>query len=253
VFLGISDSYWFVIIPTVVAVAGIAFGVYSRYRPPVSKYLIYDTRSTTLVADVPGGYPKLRVSYDNLETKRFTVTKLAVWNQGRGTIEAKDIPAGDPLRVRVSTGLRFLDSQILKESSTGNGFRSKTESENSILVSFDYLDFRQGAALELLHTGLSGKEIEVTGSIMGGLSPKRLSETTLGRVYQQLVVLSLFLLLIAVVILAFILEPYLAPVAPWAGLALFVIAFVAWIPIGRWLQNKLRPVPEVLRVIESKP
>jgi len=102
--------------------------------------------------------------------ERVTQSLVWLWREGRGTIKGSDIVAADPITVRVPPGDRILDAAILAQSKSTNAVSIRfdvTDPEAGAELAFEYLDPRQGAVIEVLHTAQSPESVELTGTVMG--------------------------------------------------------------------------------------
>jgi hypothetical protein len=83
--------------------------------------------------------------------------------------------------LRVPSGERVLDAALLAQSGLANGVGVVLESDDTnaaVRIVFDYLDPRQGAVIEVIHTAESPEAIEATGTVIG--IPKGIVRVTTG-------------------------------------------------------------------------
>lgn len=130
--------------------------------------LVMQVSGSTLVSR-PADH-RVTVLYEDAAVPRVTQSFVWLWREGRGTIRGSDVVAEDALTLRVPDGEHVLDAALLVESSKTNGVtvaRSGGDLDTAVHIDFKYLDPRQGAVIEILHTAESPTDIEVTGTIMG--------------------------------------------------------------------------------------
>jgi hypothetical protein len=130
--------------------------------------LVMQTSGATLVS-TPSDH-RIRVLYNDEPVERVTQSLVWLWREGRGTIRKSDVVATDPITVRVPPGDRILDAAILAESKPTNAVSIRvdaTDPEAGAQLAFEYLDPRQGAVIEVLHTAESPESVELTGTVMG--------------------------------------------------------------------------------------
>jgi hypothetical protein len=159
----------------VVGVIGLLVGVLSVIRPlgPRPGYQYYSL--PILEADnllVPEG---IRILYDDRPISRLTKTYISFWNVGP-MLDGQAIVTEDPIRWSFEPECEVLRVRILKEKNKANKFRAEDDARNpnSVVCSFDYLNNKQGALFEVLHTSTKGIPI-VSGSIRGVSSKIRSS------------------------------------------------------------------------------
>jgi hypothetical protein len=109
---------------------------------------VFDLEAT----DVPG----LSVTFAGEHISRLTTTLITFWNAGRGPISRDDISEASPLRIEATEGsLQLIDAEMLAVTSDGCGFslQDGADSRSSRLITFDYMNHRDGFTVKLIHTG----------------------------------------------------------------------------------------------------
>ena len=147
-------------------IVGLVVGFKSWKR----KRLSYLSRSNNLFSGLESKYPDVEVSFrgygDTL--KSLTVTKLAIWNSGNDTIRKQDIVKDAPLAIQASPGNIILSVKITDLASPLNKIECTLNKERTrAIVSLDYLDPKQGAVVQVFHSGTSNNDIAITGTLIG--------------------------------------------------------------------------------------
>jgi hypothetical protein len=130
--------------------------------------LVMQVSGSTLVSR-PSDH-RISVLYRDKPVPRVTQSLVWIWREGRGTIRAGDIVPADPITLYVPNGDHVLDADVLAQSKDTNGVSVKVGTDDvdgRIGINFEYLDPRQGALIEVLHTAESPTEISVSGTIIG--------------------------------------------------------------------------------------
>jgi len=99
--------------------------------------------------------PGIVVQYDGITVPRLTKSIIIIWNNGENTVSGTDIVGKDPLRFHVGTDGRILSTSVLKVSREVNEFHVLTkpdEETNEAVFTFGFLDAKDGAVVEILHT-----------------------------------------------------------------------------------------------------
>jgi hypothetical protein len=111
------------------------------------------------------------------EIKGAFVAYLRLANLGREPIWREDIAPANPLRVEVD-GARFLDISLAGQRRDVTRIElgdPEIDEEHAVaLVTFDFLDHRDGAVIRVLSTGQNGR-VRLVGDIIGmpgGLGPR---------------------------------------------------------------------------------
>ena len=111
---------------------------------------------------------EVTVQFDGKNVDRLTKTTLVLWNDGSDVLDGKNVVDKDPIRVSLDAGESFLSYDVSKRTRGINEVCLKQDSEapHKLLITFLYLDPRDGVTIETLHD--SGRLYPmVEGSIMG--------------------------------------------------------------------------------------
>lgn len=147
----------------IIAIAGVVVGVaYGRRsgRP------VYKQTGNQVVTASPKD--KITVQHAGQDVPRVTRTKISLWNGGRKTLEKADLVTDYPIRIKFKDeDAKILAVTMLRQSDEANKFNALIhESGSSVLVEFEYLDYRQGGQVEVLHTS-EGWGAIVSGKVKG--------------------------------------------------------------------------------------
>jgi hypothetical protein len=172
--MGMSGADLLGLIGIVVGVLGIAAAIGAGWWFGRGPRVVTQVSGATLVS-VPDN-ELIKLTYDGHGVKRITQSQVWIWREGRGTVKGSDVSSADPVTLRVPEGFRILDVSVLKQSKTTNKVevaRDETD-KTKATVTFDYLDPRQGAVIEVTHTGERPEVVVLGGTIMGipkGITP----------------------------------------------------------------------------------
>lgn len=101
-----------------------------------------------------GGLPEgVEVFCHGVKVNQLVRSTIILWNSGNQTFRKADLVDSDPLRVEIPSG-RILSSRITSVTRSVNAFNVLIQESNPSLasISFDYMDPRDGATIELVHT-----------------------------------------------------------------------------------------------------
>jgi hypothetical protein len=84
------------------------------------------------------------------EISRVSRTYVAIWNKRGDTVRGSDILTSDPIRLQLDSSDIALQTRVALCSREQIGFMARPV-ENSVEVSFDFLDEGDGAIVEVLH------------------------------------------------------------------------------------------------------
>lgn len=160
----------------VVGVVGIIYTVYYGRRGQKKRLMVYEISGSIALAQAfsPEDDYKLSVlferrgeSEEKIESVYTTFLKFV--NLGKEPIRGNDIAPGNPLRVTIK-GARVLDIQVAGITREVNNVSLTNEvmenKQASAYVSFDFLDYQDGALIKVLSVGNRGN-ISLEGDIIG--------------------------------------------------------------------------------------
>ncbi len=141
----------------------------------------WDIWNVRLIEEYKSALADLQVTYRDSLVDTLSVARIVFWNRGQETILGSDIASAAPLRVAASEGAVILDAKVV---ATNNAPSVPTievaDDQRSALIGFDYLDKENGAVFQIVHTGRSGGDLEVRGTIKGARSIRQ-KELSSGR------------------------------------------------------------------------
>lgn len=126
----------------------------------ISSRVLIGVKHTELPSEVT-------ISFEQRPVNTLTSTNVFIWNSGVTTIQKQDVVEADPLCIKFHDG-EILLAEIVRNTREVNGFKATYGPENPSVVefSFDFLDTRDGATMEILHTSTELYP-EVTGTVRG--------------------------------------------------------------------------------------
>ncbi|OGM55763.1 hypothetical protein A3E46_02470 [Candidatus Woesebacteria bacterium RIFCSPHIGHO2_12_FULL_46_16] len=176
-----------------IGVVGIFLSIYFYLRGKQIKQTAWVIISNTLVEDYSSTLTGLSVIYKKREVQNLTISKLAFWNKGSVTIDGKDLKTVNPLKIGPTGETQILDLAVVKTNNESSNFSIK-KMGNSRLICFDYLNPNDGAVFQIIHTGISSKDVEISGKIRGCTNIKhvrKVSNPSLISIIYNLAVVSL--------------------------------------------------------------
>lgn len=163
----LSANPWLNFLFLILAVGSIIISIILYLRSRKEKILVYVTRSFNLIHNSVVKVPGLSIKYEGNTLDALTLTKIAFWNNGKGTINSNDIAPTDNLAIFPNEDILILEAAITYKSRESNNF-SVAKKGNSVAVNFDYIDFHQGVIIDVYHTGQTDKSLLIKGTVKGG-------------------------------------------------------------------------------------
>lgn len=109
--------------------------------------------------------------------ENLSVSKIALWNSGRDTIDYTDVAKNDNLKIIIDSQYRILDCSILFQKNKANSFTVEISNDGkAVAINFDYFDCNEGVILQVFHTGNSSNNISLIGRIKSVNRIKRKGE-----------------------------------------------------------------------------
>lgn len=164
-----------VVITTLSCILAVIFYLKSRKR----KKPCYEMYSINLLNSELKHLKDIEIIYKGNYVKNLTATKLAFWNAGNETIDKSDIPESAPLTITGNNGTTIYHAEVISSSDASNQIRIEENNivddsdpnaidiTESYIIKFDYLDQWQKGEIRILHSGISDKDIIVTGKVKG--------------------------------------------------------------------------------------
>lgn len=149
------------------AIAFFLLGRRARLKGPT-----WAARSNNLVRGFASALPDLEILFRSEKVDTLTVTRIAFWNRGMATIDRNDIAPADPLRITSIANSRLLDVKVVQVSGEPSRFEAVlSDNGKAAYLRFDFLDHDHGAVVQVVHTGASGADLTVAGTIKGAGAP----------------------------------------------------------------------------------
>ncbi|HEY5433421.1 MAG TPA: hypothetical protein VIL06_08470, partial [Coriobacteriia bacterium] len=130
------------------------------YRSRRVSRLGYQHDDVTLVGTKRAAFPsEVEIRFAGATVPRITSSRFVLWNAGNTTLHGSDIVENDPLRVELREAGTILKVTVSKTHRDVNALRVDvlTSVPASANIVFDFLDPRDGARFEVLHSGGPGQ------------------------------------------------------------------------------------------------
>lgn len=117
----------------------------------------------------PKSSPDIRVYFKGDEVERVFTTYVWFWNKGKRAIKSDAIPENSLLLLKLSDpahDIQILDLKVMKRSRDPINFDAQKYDSDLIHLTFDFLDRKDGAVIEVQHTGSYETQITVEGIIL---------------------------------------------------------------------------------------
>lgn len=111
---------------------------------------------------------EITILYKNNQVPRLTLTKFWIWNDGTETINGDQIVKDDQIMLSFAESDQILSANVAAFTRAVNKVRVLIDpiQTNKCFISFDYLDSKDGARIELLHTSKI-RYPKISGTIRG--------------------------------------------------------------------------------------
>lgn len=134
---------------------GVLVSIYLYYIGKKYRQIAYTCQTLNVsFLDNPISNIKFNPTYKEKELDNLSITDLIIWSKGKTVINPSDIAPKFPLSVFVPNGSEILEYQVMYENEAANNFNlSVNEERNQIELKFDYISYKNGLALRVIHTG----------------------------------------------------------------------------------------------------
>jgi hypothetical protein len=165
-------SNWFIgspifnMVSLILAIVGLIFTFYFYYKSKKNRKPTYVIRTINLVRKNIKKIETVEILYSGRRIENLSMTKIALWNDGKETINAIDVAISNPIRIDIDEEFEILESEILFQKNLANDFRINiSHDKKSLLVNFDYFDYEEGIVLQISHTANSSASLKIEGAI----------------------------------------------------------------------------------------
>lgn len=163
----IVQQPWFHFSGFAVGLIGIIITVVALYFSRKVKRLGYSRRSFNLVRKNRSSLSSLEVRFNGRQVQALTITKVLIWNTGTEAIRSSDLAPKEKLRLSMSGSAELLESEIIQSNSESCNWRLGELEEKEQVIEFDFLDPADGIVLQVAHTGISSRALNLNGQIVG--------------------------------------------------------------------------------------
>ncbi len=170
---------WFLWGGLLVGLAGITVAVYFGLTSRRRRELRYSINSVRTRVVISGLATKLDILYDGdpLPDHDISAVQLAIWSDGKESIEPPDILGGTPITIVTDPPVRILEATIRSQSRPSIvgltlPISAELQARGRIPLAWDILEKNDGASIQLMYLGGPEVQISVEGTIKGGLPPK---------------------------------------------------------------------------------
>ena len=169
---------------TIIGVVGIVLAVVFYRKGKEKKEFSYSLRSSTLIRGKKRKLEKLSVTYAGQQIDDLCVSKFTIWNSGNKTLNRDDMVTSKELTIAATDESRILDAELIACSEETNKFSVQIIDKHTAKVLFDYVDKREGAVVQILHTG-TNDTLKIDCKIKGGLPIKNFVNETVPRIVSE--------------------------------------------------------------------
>lgn len=172
-----STLVWFIL--SFFTFIGLPLSIYMHYRS-IKKTINAVLSSNELIVNKQPNYSNIKILYNNENVEKLTVTKLIFWNKTALPIRKSDIIDAAPLSIFTKDG-KILDVSVLDGENTPNKIGASLNSDNTVHVTFEHLNKKEGGIIQIIHTG-NHNSTDITRQIIGGtIKVKKVSDLSYKR------------------------------------------------------------------------
>ncbi|WP_340152282.1 hypothetical protein [uncultured Marivirga sp.] len=168
----IINSVWFIISGYLIGIISIIVAVVTYRKSKVIKRPCAFNRTNNLISKSKNTISDIQITaeYKGVPVETLSYTKVAFYNAGKRTIKNSDLTQIDPLRIEIEDEVIY-DYEIIYFSKEANNFKLDKVDGHTVLINFDYIDFKQGVIIKIIHSGntptYTSKNLKVKGTVIG--------------------------------------------------------------------------------------
>ncbi len=179
------------LISLLLAMVGIVLAYYFYYKSNRYRAPVYAVRSINIIEDSISRINDLEIKYAGSNVKNLSIARVAFWNFGKETISSEDVASLSPVKITGSGLTSFLNVEIIYEKNSANNFMispiidpkdSNKHLLNELKINFEYFDQNEGVVLQVFHTGKTGDEIKIEGTVKGSRPIKKINKPIFSKI-----------------------------------------------------------------------
>ena len=151
----------------IIAIVSFVYAIICQQKNKEKKEFSFCLKSNHLIRGKRTKFEKLSITYDGQQIEDLCVSKFTIWNSGNRTLNRTDMVESKELTISVADECRVLDVELIACSDETNGFSVRIENEHTVKVLFEYADKKEGAVIQIIHTG-NDEDIQIDCKIKGG-------------------------------------------------------------------------------------
>jgi hypothetical protein len=148
------------------AILGIIFTIYFYFKSKKNRNPTYIIRTINLVKEKIQKIETVEIKYGGEIVENLSISKIALWNDGKETINSNDVANNNKIKIKINNDYRFLDAEILFQKNEASDFKCFISNDNLFInIEFDYFDYEEGVVLQIFHTGNESNDLFIDGKI----------------------------------------------------------------------------------------
>lgn len=164
-----SSNIWFSVTSLALAVSGLVYSILHNYYQNKKKKPSYWIKTTHLVRDSIKGIKGVRILFNDEEIPNISSTVFVFLNSGKDAIKNTDIASRNPIKITIESQYKILDAFIEKHTNEDNNFKIQLQDDNhSIYINFEFMEYKDGITLRLIHTAPDSNSFTVSGKVIAG-------------------------------------------------------------------------------------
>ncbi|ELY2495258.1 hypothetical protein [Cronobacter sp. JZ38] len=175
-------------ISSLIGIIGVLFAIVSiiltRSVSKISSHLEYKNLIGAFHSVLP---QNISITYDDVPVDKVSSSVFTIWSSGNKVIYGNSLKTINPFRIEAREGVRILRYNIQKVNNKTNNITIKNDPHfhNSLLISFDFLERKNGFRIEILHTG-TREDLIVRGQLIDVKSLEKKQNAASHKTYRLL-------------------------------------------------------------------
>lgn len=161
------DNTLFQAFLAIIGIVGFVYGFILQRINKEKKELSYVKKSNALIRGKKSKYEKLSIVYAGQQIESVCVSNIVLWSSGNRTLSSSDLVETKEVTVTAADNNVILDVEIVSTSEETNKFSIIKVDDHCVKVIFDYVDPKDGLAIQIIHTGMEDS-ISLSCKIKGG-------------------------------------------------------------------------------------
>ncbi|MEN0095915.1 MAG: hypothetical protein AAGB30_11070 [Pedobacter sp.] len=153
------------IISYIIGLAGFILTFVFYFKSKKNKAPVYMENTRNLIGTRQSTTKDIEIKFKSKPIKFLNLTTISFWNMGNLPLLKSDIASADPIKIILSENSEIFDFFVDYKDEV-NGITLALTASNTLVLTFEYLDFNEGVVFSFYHNSPEGERIKLQGTVI---------------------------------------------------------------------------------------